>query len=54
MGKRNLKKEKAERNKAYARQFRKKQTTRYNTKYRRNFNSPSENNEDSNNNDQDS
>ncbi len=49
MGKRNLKKEKAERNKAYARQFRKKTNPRYNSK-RRNYNSPSENNEDSNNN----
>ena len=49
MGKRNLKKEKAERNKAYARQYRKTKS-RFNSKFsRRNFNNPSTDNQDSSN-----
>ncbi|MGY6529774.1 MAG: hypothetical protein ACXITR_07565 [Cyanobacterium sp.] len=49
MAKSNPKKEKAERNKAYARQFRKK-TTRFNSKFkRRDYNSSSSSNEQSNN-----
>ncbi len=49
MGKRNLKKEKAERNRAYARQFRKTKT-RFNPKYnRKNFNDSSDTNDNSNN-----
>ncbi len=47
MGKRNLKKEKAERNKAYARQYRKTKT-HFNSKFgRRNFNNTSTDNQNS-------
>jgi hypothetical protein len=50
MAKSNPKKEKAERNKAYARQFRKK-TTRFNSKFkRRDYNSSSGSTEQSDNN----
>jgi len=50
MAKSNPKKEKAERNKAYARQFRKK-TTRFNSKFkRRDYNSSSSSTEQSDNN----
>jgi hypothetical protein len=48
MGKRNLKKEKAERNKAYARQYRKTKT-HFNSKFsRRSFNSSSANDQNAN------
>jgi hypothetical protein len=53
MGKRNLKKEKAERNKAYARQFRKTKT-RFNSKFsKKNYNGSSNTNQDSNDDQQD-
>jgi len=47
MGKRNLKKEKAERNKAYARQFRKAKP-RFNSKFTRRNNDSSDMNQNSN------
>ncbi|MBF2058466.1 MAG: hypothetical protein IGQ45_14935 [Cyanobacterium sp. T60_A2020_053] len=52
MAKSNPKKEKAERNKAYARQFRKK-TTRFNSKFkRRDYNGTGNSNEQSDNDNQ--